>query len=256
MLSGEFQVNKDFDINNLYLNLTFHKATETFEYKNPLLDHPSNYQLVVTKFLSKVNFPYIRLHETKKNPTLIMCGSKLFIYDYFIRIIYRRQGSEGFGDINYNTFLQTPYGIEEHEGTIEPMLKTKIKNYEDLDSTDYIDEYSEYKKVDDDNDDDDGDNDDIDDDDDIKRKPKQLYWFHENEKTRIYNIQDFVSILNVSLSDAFERMMNELANAVGEDAVFEEFKKKYDGMILMFFRYEGGRLKLYIDGGLEDFFVV
>ena len=72
MFNSDYQINKDFDINNLFLNLTFHDQTEEFEFKEPLLDHPSNYQMIVTKFFSKLNFPFIQLHESKKNSRLLL----------------------------------------------------------------------------------------------------------------------------------------------------------------------------------------
>ena len=58
-MSVDYQLNKDFDINNLFLNLTFQSPEEEFEYREPLIDHPSNYQMIVTKFFSNVKFPFI-----------------------------------------------------------------------------------------------------------------------------------------------------------------------------------------------------
>lgn len=65
MLTSDREVNRDFDVNNLFLNLDFQHQEETFEYKWPLLDHPSNYQMIVTKLLTRTSLPYIKLHETK-----------------------------------------------------------------------------------------------------------------------------------------------------------------------------------------------
>ena len=69
-MSIDYQLNKDFDINNLFLNLTFQSPEEEFEYREPLIDHPSNYQMIVTKFFSKVKFPLLQLPESKKTAKL------------------------------------------------------------------------------------------------------------------------------------------------------------------------------------------
>ena len=50
MLTADKEVNRDFNVNNLFLNLDFQHQEETFEYKWPLLDHPSNYQLIITNY--------------------------------------------------------------------------------------------------------------------------------------------------------------------------------------------------------------
>ena len=98
-----YQENKDFDINNLYLNLTFHNSSETFEYRNPLLDHPSNYQLIVTKFLSKVNLPLLYLNETKKSNDT--SDQEIFMYDAYVRAEFTVADS---------TLYPTTYSQKEH----------------------------------------------------------------------------------------------------------------------------------------------
>ena len=114
MLTGEYQTNKDFDINNLFLNLTFHNTTETFEYKEAILDHPSNYQLVVTKFLSKVNFPFIKLIESKKDTELKFwsSGSNTILLDYYVQVGFhystsRFQNKFTSNWINQNLFMKS-----------------------------------------------------------------------------------------------------------------------------------------------------
>ena len=95
MLTSDKEVNRDFDINNLFLNLNFQHQEETFEYKWPLLDHPSNYQLIVTKFLSKTSLPYIKLHDLKKQiketiPAEVKQG-KPFNYEYMIKLFSKEK---------------------------------------------------------------------------------------------------------------------------------------------------------------------
>lgn len=84
---GDRTIDKDFDVNNVYLNLNFEDQEETFEYKYPQLDHPSNYQLTVTKFLAKLNEPYIKLHESKKQNNTIIQQGKPFYFDYMVAIL-------------------------------------------------------------------------------------------------------------------------------------------------------------------------
>ena len=93
MLTSDKEVNRDFDINNLFLNLNFQEHEETFEYKWPLLDHPSNYQLIVTKLLTRTSLPYIKLHDSKKQikemiPAEVKQGEP-FYYDYLIKLYFQ-----------------------------------------------------------------------------------------------------------------------------------------------------------------------
>ena len=87
MLTGEYQINKDFDINNLYLNPHFTTQQKHLN-KRACVYHPSNYQLVVTKFLSKVNFPFIKLIESKKNTELKFWSTKsnTILLDYYVHV--------------------------------------------------------------------------------------------------------------------------------------------------------------------------
>ena len=90
MLSSDRQINKVFDINNLFLNLDFQKQEETFQYKHAILDHPSNYQCIVTKLLTRTSLPYIKLHESKKRniagnkPEIL--PNRYFFYDYMVKM--------------------------------------------------------------------------------------------------------------------------------------------------------------------------
>ena len=79
-------VDLDFDINNLYLNLNFENQEETFEYKLPQLNHPSNYQMTVTKFMAKLSEPYIKLHESKKQLKPIIQQGDPFYFDYMVML--------------------------------------------------------------------------------------------------------------------------------------------------------------------------
>ena len=107
MLTSDKEVNRDFDINNLFLNLNFQHQEETFEYKWPLLDHPSNYQLIVTKLLTRTSLPYIKLHDSKKQiketiPAEVKQGEP-FYYDYLIKLFFQ-EIIPPFG----NTFFDEP----------------------------------------------------------------------------------------------------------------------------------------------------
>ena len=44
--------------------------------------------MIVTKFFSKVNFPLLRLNESKKNTQAALQENNKFLYDYYIRIEY------------------------------------------------------------------------------------------------------------------------------------------------------------------------
>ena len=93
MLTSDKEVNRDFDINNLFLNLDFQHQEETFEYKWALLDHPSNYQLIITKLLTRTSLPYIKLHDLKKQiketmPAEVKPGEP-FYYDYLIKLTFQ-----------------------------------------------------------------------------------------------------------------------------------------------------------------------
>lgn len=89
MLTSDREVNRDFDVNNLFLNLDFQHQEETFEYKWPLLDHPSNYQMIVTKLLTRTTLPYIKLHESKKrNKEPPLEYNDYIVYDYIIKLRY------------------------------------------------------------------------------------------------------------------------------------------------------------------------
>ena len=83
-MSVDYQLNKDFDINNLFLNLTFEKPEEEFEYREPLIDHPSNYQMIVTKFFSNIKFPIIRLQESKKTAKIALQQGDKYLFDYLV----------------------------------------------------------------------------------------------------------------------------------------------------------------------------
>ena len=89
MLTSDREVNRDFGVNNLFLNLDFQHQEETFEYKWPLLDHPSNYQMIVTKLLTRTTLPYIKLHESKKrNKEPPLEYNDFIVYDYMIKLRY------------------------------------------------------------------------------------------------------------------------------------------------------------------------
>ena len=83
MLTADKEFNRDYNKNNLFLNLDFQNQEETFEYKDPLLDIPSNYQVMVTKLTTRTSLPYIKLHDSKKS----LSNEKNFLYDYSIKML-------------------------------------------------------------------------------------------------------------------------------------------------------------------------
>ena len=273
MFNSDYQINKDFDINNLFLNLTFHKPTEEFEFKEPLLDHPSNYQMIVTKFFSKVNFPLLILNESKKNPRAALQENDKFLYDYYIRIDYdTKMDKERYGvDFGTKMIIRNLFTNMREKldvWNLEPDLKTKV----DESSAMYhkirylIDERLEYHyhaiEEDDDDDDDDGDDDDEHDEDDdgyddddtdptqkevyYERKQVPLYWYHDLDYTTIFSPQQFIDILNTSLADTIKTVFEKMIANKDFDGELADIAEQIGDTPCYFFTIENSRLCLWI----------
>ena len=118
MLTSDKEVNRDFDINNLFLNLDFQHQEETFEYKWPLLDHPSNYQLIVTKLLTRTSLPYIKLHENKTNKKSLG------------QVSFNKKDK-----IYFDYLIKMKYHVKEKEKTIPYETTMRIHTYDNIEAT-------------------------------------------------------------------------------------------------------------------------
>ena len=231
-MSVDYQLNKDFDINNLFLNLTFQSPEEEFEYRDPLIDHPSNYQMIVTKFFSKVHFPLLQLPESKKNPKIALQQGDRYLYDSYVHLQYTRAGNVEKGEqaimrrhLKQNLFAVLPHDL--NEGNFKPDYRTKIEeNFKDIDNVNYIDEDLEYNGQ--------------------TRKAKPLYWYHIPAQNEIYSPQELVVILNNALDAALERMIDEVKDSVEADPTFADAMFYLEGKPAMFFEYENGHLSLFV----------
>ena len=223
MLTGEFQINKDFDINNLYLNLTFHNSSETFEYKNPLLDHPSNYQLIVTKFFSKVKFPLIFLEETKKNDKEKLEQGDKFLFDSYVRIEYENKKSES-KVIMKNLFR--PLSLKDTGSFYAPDLRTKIPEFpKNCNNIDHIDKDLEYPE--------------------IKigqtmtRHSTTLFWYNLTEYSTIMNPQELLEIINDTVQEALTKAFDNIEkNRIGDPELANMVDKIPKNIPLYFFSIE------------------
>lgn len=237
----EYQINKDYDINNLYLDLTFQNQTEHFEYKKPLIDQISNYQLIVTKFHSKTSVPFIRLHDSKKNEdssyyphdqdpikegSLYKGGSRLYFYDYYIQIQYQIDALK-FRFINQNLYKV----IDSQKFLLEKDLKpiifdVELENEENTKNARYVD-HLEFGK--------------------------ERYWNFLPKENEIYSPSQLLNIINYSIQKSIERFLNlNFANLKSDyySKYYSALKNKYKNRILMQYYIQNGRLKLKI---LDDF---
>ena len=239
MLTGEYQINKDFDINNLFLNLTFHNTTETFEYKEAILDHPSNYQLVVTKFLSKVNFPLIKLIESKKQGELL---DPYVIFDYYVHLGYNYVDSTSRYKTHYNWINQNLFVGRTDRGTafhycFDGELPSKMTNRKYIDKDKEIHANKETGTF----------------------SRNNVYWKDPATNNAIYSVHEFVQILNDALNTVFYRFQykidNDAENHVTKNDpwwttdVYPNIKNKH----VAFFKYENSRLYLYILAYMRGF---
>lgn len=239
MLTGEIQDNKDFDINNLYLNLTFQEQTEHFEYKKPLIDQISNYQLIVTKFHSKTSVPFIRLHDSKKNTNTLLYTdfSKLgtnfstknfnYYYDYYVEIQYQTKYNN-IKFINQNLYkLIDPYKfyLEKEEKPV--VIETSLDAKKEITNQKYIDINYDYPST------------------------NKKYWNFITKENEIYSPSQLLGIINYSIQKAFERFFQKDFENEGEfDSTYlttiKEYRDKYKNIKYMYYYIENGKLMLKI----------
>lgn len=174
MLTTDKEENRDFDVNNLFLNLDFQHQEETFEYKWALLDHPSNYQMIVTKLLTRTSLPYIKLHETKKTiqdvkTAWIEPGEQIF-FDYTIKLRHSKDIDEEMYMQNIFTYNYTDKQIHDKCYVIKKD-KLDITNVKDFLSWDEM----------------------------ADNREKPFYWFNTSEHRNIYSLDQIYQMISNAL---------------------------------------------------------
>lgn len=220
-----FQENKDFDINNLYLNLTFHNSTETFEYRNPLLDHPSNYQLIVTKFLSKVNLPLLYLDETKKSNNT--SDENIFMFDAYVRAEFTVADSALYPtthSIKKNIFLWR----DENDYETTSIAKTLLMPYTE-EFGKYIDRRKEYGQK--------------------STTPVSVYWYKNANYNYVYSPQQIIEMINNAIIRLYRECQSILMKDDAKDKVFQGYINKMGKQVIPYFlSLENDRVCLKIHG--------
>lgn len=257
MLTGDREINKDFDINNFFLNLDFQNHEEKFTYKYPLIDQPSNYQMVVTKFFSKTSLPFIKLFENKKIAVKELGEKSKFPFDYVIRIDfdYCAIGTHRIEQKNnLFTYVKEPMlpslrvfqemftnntGLTEKDFPNSEEFKKffyKIREEWLPENSDYIDMEREYtwkeSNTDRGN---------------FAWVTKNLYWYDSKELGYIYSPSQLLEIINNTLYTSVDRFLWKRMEKDGyKKEVYD--KGKTNGWI--YYLINDGRLQLRI---LDDF---
>lgn len=230
MLSGDNDIDKDFDVNNLYVNFDIDKHEKTFTYKHPIIDHPSNYQMIVSKFFSKTNLPYIKLHECKKVNDPVGDGIKFgdkILFDYMVQLDYKLPEDDA--DDNYSFINQNLFKYNNVSYTYTSDIYSVTNNVgdfvEDIGDTDYIDydeEYAYYKGT--------------------GWRQRSLNWYDTMAFRNIYSLEEIYQMIN----DALKTVINRF---ILQDEVFDNYKPFCTSLAqktCMFFRMENEVPKLYI----------
>ncbi len=223
MLTSDKEVNRDFDINNLFLNLDFQHQEETFEYKWPLLDHPSNYQMIITKLLTRTTLPYIKLQEVKinsKKNAEIKPGEKI-LFDYRIRTNFDIISIYD-GEIVTHKYTSCLYTLNNSEKTINKYCSVKKGEYAE-NFYDFI-SYEE-----------------------MPSSGKSWFWFDVGDFRNVYSLDRVYHMMNYALSEIAET----IAVFYGTNKDYNFYKKKskyFYGLkdMLIFFRLEDNVPCLYI----------
>ena len=220
MLTSDKEVNRDFDINNLFLNLDFQHQKETFEYKWALLDHPSNYQMIVTKFLTRLSLPYIKLHETKrtiKNVKKPWIGpEEQIFYDYVVKLWVRR----GFDGHNY---LQNIFTYNYSGSRINDKCYA-IKRKEDI-----VKLVSHVPDAE------------------IGTKENEpFYWFNTGEHRDIYSLNQIYQMINHALCTMMNAFIEEQKIYDDYNGIKNNFWKKFEWVEPIFFIVEDNVPRLHI----------
>lgn len=235
-----YQENKDFDVNNLFLNLTFHNSSETFEYRNPLLDHPSNYQLIVTKFLSKVNLPLLYLTETKKHKNTEgdsfekLTEKTKYYYDAHVRAEY---------SIVTETDTIFPFQfkklslIRNTKDEVKPLARTKLKPLDiSYIRDETMDVNNDYKIQD------------------GGEKQNILFWYKDPKYNYVYSPQQVIEMMNNAIWDLFKKVNTDMYLYYKDyDTYFYSYFEKYKEIHPYFFTIENGRIYLKIFAGFAKF---
>lgn len=232
MLTSDREVNRDFDVNNLFLNLDFQHQEETFEYKWPLLDHPSNYQMIVTKLLTRTTLPYIKLHESKKrNKSPPLKYNDYIAYDYMIKL--RCQYIKDKNTLSYETINQNLIKFNNSK-------RTPISNYrnilnqhpEDVDKSfvvNFCNREEEYQKL----------------------RPNGEYaqegvlnWFDSKSHRDIYTLEQIYQMINVTLYRLVQRYTK---LEIETDEYYNTCTERFTDRNVIFIRLVNGRPELWIE---------
>lgn len=213
MLTAETHTNKDFDLNNLTLNLDFQNHEEKFVYKYPLIEHPSNYQVVVSKFFSKTTMPIMRLHESKAN--LMQRITQPFFYDYMVRIEFSDKDAVKYfinsrlGDIYLKEETRRDFYITQLVGN--------MANVGFVAGRDYIVENGVIKDT-------------------------RRLWYPALDKGKIYSVQKMLELINFS----FYMLLTSFWEKVDNDSVYKAYKDTIGTNICLMYYIDNGRLCLKV----------
>ena len=236
MLTSDREYNKDFDTNNLFLNLDFQNQEETFEYKYPLLDHPSNYQLIVTKFLTRTSLPYIKLEDSKKRkvdgtiPNDTIKRSDNFYYDYPIRAdFFLLMDGGDLYNFSRKQYLITPNAGNESKRFADVYLMPFDTMEDTNEIKKYIDFMNEYEH---------------------EELPNLHGWHDSNDHRNIYSLHDIYLMINQTLRELLKRVGDAYINM--NDKHFKKIANVYRDNWCINFAVENNVPKLVIRKELFD----
>lgn len=227
MLTSDREINRDFDVNNLFLNLDFQHQEETFEYKWPLLDHPSNYQMIVTKLLTRTSLPYIKLHESKKYiyegiPAEIGTNDNIK-YDYVIKLRYDYK-YKGMDDYDTRVICKNLFIENITEKTIDRKCFGNRKDITDEGINEYVEQDEWLKPI-----------------------QYPFVWFDTGEHRDIYSLDQVYQMINNAFYEIFIQYVNDNKN-VEDD--FQDTVKVFNSIQPIRIVLENNTPKLYI---IEEF---
>ena len=232
MLTSDREVNRDFDVNNLFLNLDFQHQEETFEYKWPLLDHPSNYQMIVTKLLTRTTLPYIKLHESKKrNKSPPLKYNDYIAYDYMIKL--RCQYIKDKNTLSYETINQNLIKFNNSKRTPISNYKNILNQHpEGVDKSfvvNFCNREEEYQKL----------------------RPNGEYaqegvlnWFDSKSHRDIYTLEQIYQMINVTLYRLVQRYTK---LEIETDEYYNDCTERFTDRNVIFIRLVNGRPELWIE---------
>lgn len=217
MLTSDREVNRDFDVNNLFLNLDFQHQEETFEYKWPLLDHPSNYQMIVTKLLTRTSLPYIKLHDSKRT---VKNEKKPYIKPeeqiYFDDVVHLCT--------SYGCYMHNIFTYNYSNDTIYNKCDVKHKHADIVNIDHFItnEEFSHHMG-------------------------KTFYWFDSGEHRNIYSLNTIYQMINHALCTTMDELI-EYFERKHKDKYFTKniIQKKFKWTEPIFFTLENNVPRLYI----------